>query len=416
MIHFLTKLPVRLGLRLSLLLLVFAIIPITSYAIIIHEDLPITGDNTPYESPDFNIRFVEFLRRFQIPGAAVAIMKNGEIVLSHGYGWADSENQIPVQPHSLFRVASVSKAITAVAILHLIEQGKLKLDTKVFNELEGIAPLNDMTAKSHVQQITVRNLLQMSSGWYTSGPRNLDVMFGPWPSRITHLLNDQVPPDCITATRLMMALPTHFTPGTKYSYSNVNYCMLGLILNRVTGFDGNTGYEAYVQQQILQPLGINDMHLGDTAWENRDFNEVKYYTYASSGSDTEESNLDGLPYSNSQILKKNYADGGWVASAVSLAKFTHALGNNRILSPSMIQAMITKPSFQTKVYNYFGMGWTVKYIHGHRYFLKTGSFTGTSALIVQGDDGTSYAALFNAKPFDRARFYNQLESILFSYR
>ena len=410
------KSPLLKALGTTSLALFFIIIPFNAEAfssIPLTANIPITGENSIQEPPDFDRRIVQLLQRFQIPGAAVAIIKDNQIVLSHGYGWADIENQLPVQPNSLFRVASVSKAITAVAILQLIEQGKLNLESKVFDVLSDLRPLNNTLAKPHIKQITVRNLLQMSSGWYSSGSRNLDIMFGPWSSRIKQLLNYQVPPDCQTATQLMMALPTHYTPGTQYSYSNINYCMLGLILNRVTGSEGNVGYENYVQKQLLEPLGITDMHLGDTAWENRDAGEVKYYAY--SGNEEMEPNVDGLPYSYTQILKKNYADGGWVASALSLAKFAHAVGNSQLISSKMIQAMTTKPTFQTKVYSYFGMGWSIKYIHGHRYMYKTGSFTGTSALIVHGDNGTSYAAVFNTKPYDRSRFYNQLESILFSF-
>lgn len=389
---------------------------IASNAEIFSYQTPISGTSTPSA---FDKRFVTFMRHWRVPGASVAIMRNDQLVFAHGYGWANAETRQPVTPDSLFRVGSVSKAITAITILKLVEEGRLKLDDKAFLLLSDLRPLNNRHNPG-IYQITVRNLLQMASGWQTNA---IDPMFGPWSVHMLTQLGDynhEVPPDCETAARLMMGMPLHSKPGTQFSYSNINYCLLGLLTNKATNVPYSyQNYEAYVQQNILAPLGIIDMHIGDTLFQNRAPNEVKYYTYPgftspdSSDLMTTLAKVDGLPYSNSQILKKNFADGGWVASATDLAKLLQALGNRRIISSRLINVMTSKPTYKThSKENYFAMGWSIKRINNGFYWVKTGSFTGTYAVVIQGQNNTSYVALFNIKPSPRTTFLAQLQRIL----
>lgn len=405
----------------------FCYIP-TVFAEIIVNHIPVTG--TEVATP-FDQRYVNFIKRWRIPGSSVVIMQRGRVVLARGYGWADLQIHQPVEPYSLFRLGSVSKAITAVTTLKLVEEGKLKLDSKVFSVLDNLQPLNNHR-NPQIDQITVRNLLQMSSGWSTN---IIDPMFGPWSVHMLRQLStlkDQIPPDCETAGRLMMSVPLSWRPGTQYSYSNLNYCLLGLLVNKVNGLPyGYQSYETYVQQHVLAPIGITDMRIGNTLFENRAPNEVKYYSSVdlTPQPDDLEGNLvrvDGLPYSNSQILQKNFADGGWIASALDLAKFLQALGDRRILTGSMLGTMTERPTYLAyrkparsekgrrveAASPYFAMGWSVKSIGNHRYWYKTGTFTGTYAVIMQRDDNTSYVAIFNTKPPQRARLLAQLQQLL----
>ena len=113
--------------------------------------------------------------------------------------------------------------------------------------------------------------------------------------------------------------------------------------------------------------------------------------------------------------KKNFSDGGSVASAPDLARFLQALGRYDILTSKTMNNMIAKPSFQTNANNYFAKGWNVKKIYGNNFILKTGSFTGTQALIMLEENGTAYVALFNAKPSNRKIFLMQLKKLLITY-
>jgi N-acyl-D-amino-acid deacylase len=379
------------------------------------QGIPITGTQTPNA---FDQRFTIFIKRWRIPGASVAVMRNGNLVLTRGYGWADLTNKKPVLPDSLFRIGSVYKTITAVTVLKLAEEQRIRLDDKVFQVLNDLRPLNHRH-NPLIFQITVRDLLQMASGWQTNV---IDPMFGPWTMHMLNQLadfNDELPPNCETAARLMMGVPLKFKPGTQFSYSNINYCLLGLITNKVTGNSYNyQNYEAYVKQHVLAPIGVTNMKIGDTLFQNRAPNEVKYYSYVDitpnpHDLDSELVKIDGLPYSNTQILKKNFSDGGWIASAPELAKFLQAINYHQILSPRMVGIMLQRPNYKKKNDGgWFAMGWSVKNINNRRYWYKTGSFTGTYALVMQGADGTSYVALFNTKPPNRVEFLAQLRRIL----
>jgi N-acyl-D-amino-acid deacylase len=366
-------------------------------------------------SGNFDQQYLRFLQRWQIPGSSVAILKNNTFILSRGYGWADVENRRAMTPDSVFRIASVSKAITAVAIMQLVQEGKLNLNSKVYDILNDLQPLTNATPSRRIYTINVRNLLEMSPGWISD--RGIDPMLGPWSSRMLETLNRQIPPSCETAARMMMTVPLQYTPGTQFSYSNISYCMLGLIINKVNHLSGANGYEEYVKQHLFLPYGITSLRIGDTTPGKPLENEVHYYFFESAHSHY--SNIDrlndGLPYGQTRLLQKNFSDGGWVASAPDLAKFLQALGRYAILTPKTMNNMIAKPSFQANSNNYFAKGWNVKNMYGNNFILKTGSFTGTQALVMLEENGTAYVALFNAKPSNRKIFLMQLKKLLIAY-
>jgi CubicO group peptidase (beta-lactamase class C family) len=217
-------------------------------------------------------------------------------------------------------------------------------------------------------------------------------------------LNGQTPPACETAARLMMSMPLQFVPGTKFSYSNLNYCLLGLIINKTIKQNGALGYENFIKQNFLLPLGISDMQLGSTQVDNKANKEVTYYAEDEAGAQ------DGLPYSTTEILQRNYADGGWIASAPDLVKILQALYNNQILTPQTKKIMTAQPQYANKKSGYPAMGWDdISFINGKRYISKIGSFTGTETFILQSSDGVSYAVLFNVK---RQSIIEELKKIL----
>lgn len=385
----------------------------TTTATIIAHTIPVICKNENGSNSVFNDRFIDFMQKWQLPGAAVAIMQNNKMQLSCGYGWANVEHRQPVQPDSIFRIGSVSKTITAIAILRLIQDHKLKLDDKVFAILSDLKPLGKHNP--HVANISIRNLLQMSSGWYSDRPQDYDPLFGPWSVTMLKQFNYQIPPDCRTATRFMMSVPLQFKPGSEFSYSNLNYCVLGLVINKLSQQEGADGYEAYIKQSMLEPLNIKSMQLGSTRIENKMPQEVNYYYDGTNKTTAEDVDriLDGLPYSQTELLKKNYADGGWIASAPDLAKLMQALSSNQILHAEIFNLMKQKPAYSKVDSGYPAMGWDeVSKINGHTYWSKTGRFTGTHAFIMQGDNGVSYAVLFNTKPGNWMQFTKELQQLL----
>ncbi len=382
----------------------------TEYAVTV----PVTGNNNLANAAEFDKKIISIMQYGQIPGATVAIIKNNQLVVQRGYGHADIEANAIMQPNQIMRVGSVSKAITAIAIFQLVQQGKLKLDDKVFTILSDLKVAPKHAAA--LNQITVRNLLQMSAGWFHDRPQDYDPLTGPWSNQMLLALHHQIPPDCATVAKLMAQTPIDFKPGTLYTYSNVNYCLLGLIFNKITHSAGSAGYESAIQQKLLAPLAIQSMHIGYTQEAKKFPNEVKYYFFGPEDmSHYIDRKLDGLPYSDTDLLHKNYADGGWVASATDLAKLFHAVAVGTILNQQTLQLLMTPYTFSNTANKVHGLGFDeIKTVDGQRFFFKTGSFSGTQALIVMSDNGNAYAALFNAKPKDHKHFVGELKKLFVS--
>jgi N-acyl-D-amino-acid deacylase len=172
------------------------------------------------------------LAQWQVPGGALAVMKGDRLVLARGYGLADRDAGEPVQPDSRFRIASLSKPITAVAILQLVEQGRLDLDAKALRVLEDLQPA-EASVDPRIWEITVRQLLQHTAGWDRA--ETADPLFPPRSVEAAQALGAPQPASCETVIRYAFTQPLDFDPGTRFGYGNLNYCILGRIVERVTG-------------------------------------------------------------------------------------------------------------------------------------------------------------------------------------
>jgi CubicO group peptidase (beta-lactamase class C family) len=365
------------------------------------SEIPITGWSKDPAIEQFDDRFTRFMKKWRMPGAAVTIMKDGKFVAQRGYGWADKDRKVVMQPDHLFRIASVSKTFTAVAIMKLIERGKLNLDDKAFDILDDLKPLPHQKINPKIKQITVRNLLQMSSGWFTRGPGKYDPMFGPWSGKIKNTLSPELPASCQTIARFMMSMPLIHAPGTQYAYSNTDYCLLGLIINKVTGSRyGYQGYEDYINQYMLYPLNIRDMFIASTQLKYKRLGEVTYYKDEKFASAEELANSFYLPYGKTELLMKNFANGGWVGSADDLAWFIQNLNRYQIITSKSLNFMKQKPSFRSaEAKHYYTVGGQIYHDKaGKQYWLQTGSFTGSNALVVTKPNGTTIAVIFNSRP------------------
>ena len=210
----------------------------------------------------FDAGMLAFMRQYRVTGASLAIVKCGHLVYARGFGHADVANREPVLPTSLFRIASVSKTITAVAILHLIERGKLRPDERVFELLKLASKLRGgTTLDPRWKQITVSHLLRHVGGW--DRERSGD----PIDSGLDILRFNRAQPPLTTdhIIRYMLARPLDFDPGQRYAYSNFGFCLLGRVVESVTG----ETYEDYVRKGVLEPMGIMDMRIGKTLRKDR---------------------------------------------------------------------------------------------------------------------------------------------------
>lgn len=383
------------------------------------SSMPMSGEAKPSMEP-VEQSLISLMHQWRLPGASLAIVKDGHVVYARGFGWADISQKKPVQPYSLFRIASVSKLFTATTVLKLAQENKLSLDSRVFDILNDLKPINTRRPiNPKIYDITVKDLLQMSSGWFAPGSGHFDPMFGPWPKSISFIL-PELPSSCELTARMMMTMKLRYKPGSQFVYSNLDYCMLGLVIDKVTGHPyGYAGYEEYVTSQILMPLGITNMFIGNTYSRERGPHEVVYYSPNAPPPSSEESiNTPYLPYSNTQILQKNFSDGGWVATASDLARFMYALSHHQILTEKYLDIMHSKPNYLAGgKSDYFTMGMKVYNIGTEQYWIQTGSFTGTNAMVINRPDGTTIAVIFNTRPGTFtffSKFRPQLRGLLLS--
>lgn len=340
-----------------------------------------------------------FMHKWAIPGGAVAVAKDGRLVFARGYGWANVEAQKPVEPRSLFRLASVSKPFTAVTILKLVEQGKLKLDARVCTVLD-LEP-NGPKADERWREITIRQMLHHTGGW--DRDTAFDPMFRSY--RIAEELGTQPPASSGDVIAYMLRRPLQHTPGQKYVYSNFGYCLLGRVIEKRTGLD----YETAVQQLVLKPCGIERMHLGHTRLREQRPNEVHYYNQPDS-----ELARSVFPDVKREVawpyggfyLEAMDSHGGWIGSAPDLLRFVTSLEGSRkphLLTNEQRSLMLSRPAPPVSVDKptWYGLGWSVREVgkRGHNWW-HGGSLPGTSTLLVHTSNGTSWAILFNSRPDD----------------
>ncbi|MFO8236159.1 MAG: serine hydrolase domain-containing protein [Bacteroidales bacterium] len=328
----------------------------------------------------------EFMDEWGIAGASVAITKDERLIYAKGFGYADTSTRKLVEPKHLFRVASVSKLITAVAIMKLVEQEKLSLNDKVFGE-EGVLNSSNYQniRNSRITDITVRHLLCHKAGW---SQFHGDPIFSPY--TIINAMDVPLPIDLETTIEYTLKhRELSFDPGTKSSYSNFGYALLGIVIEEVT----NMNYEQYVSSEILNPAGIYDMQIGSSRLDERKKNEVKYYSnskYKNAFSSFTRGKIVPRQYggNNFDLLG---AAGAWLASPTELMKLLVHIdrkpSKQDILSESTINKMI-----QVKG-NGHPIGWMS--VNSKDIWKRTGTLTGTSALLKRCSDGIAWTILVN---------------------
>ncbi len=368
--------------------------------------LPMSGPKLK-SMHSFNQQITHLMCSYHIPGAAIAIFKNGHLYYTHGYGYADVNHHRKTQPNTLFRIASISKTITAITTLQLAQLGFIHLNTPIVKILNKLKPYSKQKMTPGVNAITTKDLLHMASGWDGDFDGGLDVLFGPWDHHFVNITKDYPPVSCLTAARYTLGQPLQYRAGTHFSYANINYCLLGLIIDKtVANKYGYQPYEKYVQQQVLAPLGIHNMFIGNTRYSQRNSLETHYYGIQKINPNKKLIDPRVLPYSRYQLLHYNFANGGWVASAVDLGKIANALANGKILNKKMLHLMLQKPKKIPYIKSalvrgdkiYYGMGWFIKQTPQGKIWVTHGSFTGTNSLILHKPNGDIYAIIFNKKP------------------
>lgn len=344
------------------------------------------------------------MAEYRFPGASFGVMKDGRLLLVRTYGWADTTLHQPVQPNSVFRLASLSKPITAAAVMKLVEDGRLSLDDKVFAILDDLTPPPGTAPDPRLADVTVRHLLSHSAGWHAGG--TVDPL---WFGRTASLaLGEGFPTSPRTFARYWMGLPLTFAPGTNWSYGQIGYILAHLVIEKVTG----KRYEDFVRETVLTPSGASGIRPGRTRLEDRLPNEVRYY-YHPIGDMPDNTRATGFapPEYGWHTLEGNLAAAGWVGTAVDYLRFFAAMDGNAarpdILSAATLQTMVDRPlPGWANATTWYALGWYSRGGFPNSVVYLGGNTWGTANWVRRTDDGVTVVLLTNGpvSPEEQGRF------------
>ena len=287
-----------------------------------------------------------FMKLYNVPSLSLAITKDENLVYVKAYGQADIEANQSASPQSLYRLASLSKQITSIVIMELLDQGKIHLSDKVFGT--GAILGTDFGTQPygpHITDITIDQLLHHTAGGWDNTTN--DPMFSNPTMTAQQLISwtlDNRPLDNV--------------PGTTYAYSNFGYCILGRVIEKITGMT----YPNAAKTMLLQPVGATDMTIAGNTLADRIPNEVKYY---------------GQSGENPYIYNIGRMDshGGWLATATDLARIlVHVDGfpaKQDVLSSNAITVMTTASTANSS----YACGW---FVNSSNNWWHTGSLPGTA--------------------------------------
>jgi CubicO group peptidase (beta-lactamase class C family) len=318
------------------------------------------------------MRYVEpFRQQFRVPAMSIALSESGRFVFDHAGGMADREHVAQAQQSSLFRIADVSKPITSVTIFSLIEAGKVNLTDKVFGS-SGVlgAKYGKVPYKTYVTDITVDQLLTHTAGGWAADANDPMLHNNGWDQ--AKLINGTID-----------NVPLSSQPGTQWTYSNFGYCVLGRVVEQVTG----QPYEAYVKANILAPCGITTMQIAQNSERHRAPEEVIYI-----GQYSED------PYKIN--INRMDSTAGWIASSTELVQFLNhvagAPGIPALLKPETIRLMTTPAPAYPQGDARYARGWMVSN-SGAGSWWHSGSLPGSTGLMIRNPDASCAAAICNTR-------------------
>jgi N-acyl-D-amino-acid deacylase len=331
--------------------------------------------------PAFDDIMNDFLKSRHIPGGALAIAKDGKLRLARGYGAAILQSRDAATADTLFCTASITKTITSVALLHLVDQGKLSLDDAVYPILGKPRPLGRSKLDSDVEKITVRQLLLHSGGW--NSRQHTDYLHQT--QKIARAAGEKLPLSAESVLRYGLSQPLDFVPGSESRYSDFGYFVAKLVVER----SARQPYESYVRQHVLKPMGISQMRM-----------EQLSPAYAAREAHRYNSGGRELIGGREPIAAPA---GSWLGSVVDIARFLTTVSGTRgkpFLSSAARQQMLAvgpPPLAKRRSGSHVGLGWdSVTEAAGGVQFHKTGSIPGIRTYIEHRADGVDLVLLLNS--------------------
>lgn len=361
---------------------------VSALVCLIPEQSPLSAKSTP-PSETVDALLTAAGLRVNIPGAAVVVIRNSGVVFEHGYGVTDLTTLHKIDAHTNFRLASVTKQFTAMAIMLLIHDGKLKYDETLTNIFPDFP--------EYGRAITIRNLLNHTSGL----PDYEDLM--PLSDRNKPIEQTQIQ-DAGVFELLKHQGSTNFPPGTKWEYSNSGYVLLGLIVQKMSG----RTFPEFLHNRIFAPL-----HMDNTVAYVPGKNMVPNRAFGHSLESGRWRQTDQSPTS------ATLGDGGVYSSLEDLVKWDAALRRSSLLPADEMQAAlqpvaapgVVEPDNMPAQY---GFGWFLNPYKGHRRIWHYGETIGFRTAIERfPDDGLTVIVLCNRADLNAGLLALQIADLYF---
>ncbi|GAC1387590.1 MAG: hypothetical protein NVSMB31_00140 [Vulcanimicrobiaceae bacterium] len=288
---------------------------------------------SPQQTRQIDAAMQAVLEREHIAGMSIAVARNGEVAYARGYGFADNVSKRAAEATTIYQIGSLTKQFTAAAVLMLVRDGKLSLDAT----LHSVLPAYGKGAS-----ITVRELLTQTSGIPDYVPAAQS------PSEILHALQES---------------DLHFKPGERWEYSNSNYLLLGLIIERISGMP----YEAFIRSHLILPL-----HLGATSYTNLSKNSG---TIASGTAYTDK----GLVPASVSSMDAVFSAGALSSNVYDLSSWDAALWQDRVVPKNLRVLMTTPQRLPDGTSSGYGMGLMISKMYGRTVVMHNGAIDGFSA-------------------------------------
>ena len=373
-------------------------------------------------SCDDNIE--QFMSNYDIPGLSIAIAKDGRLVYHRAFGYADVDKTEAAYPYHLFRIASVSKPITSIAIMKLYQEGALQMNQKVFGSggiLENHPFLSQATiTDNRIYDITVQQLLEHSAGWN----RDLDCFPDPmspypWkfggcdpiiaPLHVAQSNGTSNPVNSEDMIYFLLEKGLDFDPGTKFHYSNIGFLVLGEIIETLT----KKSYEDYLKTEILDPLAAYDLHIAKNLLADKQEREVEYTGNGYTTLDCY-GNGESVPWEYGGLnVEAMNAHGGWIASTRDLLRLITAVDGFSTRPDILNSATITTMTTPSANSNFYAKGWTVNSANN---WWHTGAIDGTATVIVRSNSGYTWAMFLNKRVINENAnaFWSDLDNLPWS--
>jgi CubicO group peptidase (beta-lactamase class C family) len=280
----------------------------------------------------------------KIPGVSLAIVREGKIIFAKGYGLANVEHQVPAKPETIFQSGSMGKQFTATAVMMLMEEGKLNLDDKISKYFSEVPPA--------WEKITVRHLLTHTSGM-TDYPSGFDFR------------RDYTEDELLQRIK---AVSLAFQPGEKWSYSNLAYVTLGILIHKVSG----QFYGDFLRDRVFTPLQMTTARI---------ISEEDIVTNRAAGYRIVKNELKNQNWVSPSL--NTTADGALYLTVYDMIKWDAALDTEKLIKKSSLEQMWTPVKLNNGTTHPYGFGWALREIRGHRIIEHGGAWQGFKSQIAR---------------------------------